>query len=288
MDVTVLNAASFEIILGTALLFFSILCIIDFYRPPVVRKYKITTDKLSRKQSLKLLLIADLHSHIYGENQNKLITLMATEKPDVIVLAGDIADDIEPIEGTELFLKGIAGMAPAYYVTGNHEFRSGKIDSIKNLFKKYNVKVLEHHYEKLRIKDIPLIIGGVDDPDIVKYKDPKFNWEKTMYQAFTDLNRQSEYKVLLSHRPECIKAYKNTSFDLVLSGHAHGGQVRIPYLLNGLFAPGQGLFPKYAGGMYKHEKLIHIVSRGVSYHFLRPRVFNPPEVVVIKIISSQG
>lgn len=155
------------------------------------------------------------------------------------------------------------------------------------MFRKYQVKVLEHQYVEIKVRESSFIIGGVDDPAITKHQNPKFNWEKKMNQAFAVLKQNNAYKILLSHRPERVKAYKKSCFDLVLSGHAHGGQVRIPYLINGLFAPGQGLFPKYAGGVYKHNKLIHIVSRGVSYHFLRPRVFNPPEVVVIEVASSK-
>jgi predicted MPP superfamily phosphohydrolase len=264
------------------------LCIVDFYRPPVVRSYKIATNKLAKGQHLKILLLSDLHSHIFGESQNKLVDLIVNEKPDMIALAGDIADDKEPIKGTELFLKGIVGLAPIYYVTGNHELRSGNIDGIKRLFKKYHVKVLEHQYEEFRVRGIRFVIGGVEDPSITKYKDLNFDWEKKMYEAFGGLKQDSAYKILLSHRPERIKTYKNTCFDLVLSGHAHGGQVRIPFLLNGLLAPNQGLFPKYAGGMYQYEKMIHIVSRGISYHFLRPRVFNPPELVVIEIVSKDN
>jgi predicted MPP superfamily phosphohydrolase len=88
---------------------------------------------------------------------------------------------------------------------------------------------------------------------------------------------------LLAHRPEKIAYYRNFSFDLILSGHTHGGQVRIPLILNGLYAPNQGFFPKYGGGLYKHEKLVHIISRGLSINPKLPRIFNPPELVVIII-----
>lgn len=97
------------------------------------------------------------------------------------------------------------------------------------------------------------------------------------------MQNKPEFKILLAHRPELIEIYKKSHFDLVLSGHAHGGQVRIPFILNGLFAPDQGWFPEYVGGVYKHDSLTHIVSRGVSYNPLLPRIFNPPEVVVIEI-----
>lgn len=91
---------------------------------------------------------------------------------------------------------------------------------------------------------------------------------------------------MLSHRPERIESYKKYNFDLVLSGHAHGGQVRIPFLLNGLYAPNQGLFPKYAGGLYTHNNLNHVVSRGLSYNPKLPRIFNPPEIVIVELRGS--
>jgi predicted MPP superfamily phosphohydrolase len=105
--------------------------------------------------------------------------------------------------------------------------------------------------------------------------------------AFRELDEIPLYKILIAHRPEMIKHYKKYSFNLILSGHAHGGQVRIPGIMNGLYAPHQGLFPKYAGGMYKHGNLTHIVSRGLSVNPRLPRIFNPPELVIISIESSK-
>ena len=107
-----------------------------------------------------------------------------------------------------------------------------------------------------------------------------------MEDRFRELDDISIYKILLSHRPERIEYYRRFSFDLVLSGHTHGGQIRIPYIINGLFAPNQGFFPKYGGGIYKHDNLIHIISRGLSINPIRPRIFNSPELVVIKIESN--
>ena len=108
-----------------------------------------------------------------------------------------------------------------------------------------------------------------------------------MERAFRELDEISLYKILIAHRPERIEDYKQYSFDLVLSGHAHGGQVRIPGIMNGLYAPHQGLFPKYAGGMYTHDNLTHIVSRGLSVNSRLPRIFNPPELVIISIESNK-
>jgi predicted MPP superfamily phosphohydrolase len=258
-----------------------------FYNGLLVKKYIINTNKLDADKSVRIVLITDLHNHVYGKNQNKLVSLIKKQNPDIIALAGDIADDQVPIAGTELFLDGIKGIAPIYYVSGNHEFWSNDINHIKKTIRKYGVTILENSYEQISINNSAIIIGGVDDPDITKYEKPDLDWEGELCTAFSQLENRSEFKILLAHRAELIEIYKKTYFDLVLSGHAHGGQVRIPFLLNGLYAPNQGWFPKYAGGIYKHDSLTHIVSRGVSYNPRLPRIFNPPEVVVIEVKGEE-
>jgi len=261
----------------------AILLYAAFYQGLVVKKYAVNTDKLAPGDAIRIVLITDLHSHIYGEEQAEIVSLIKQQKPDLIALAGDIADDIVPIHGTELFLTGIKDLAPIYYVSGNHEYWSNDIQNIKALMRKYCVTVLENNYEYIKVKNSTVIIGGVDDPDMVRFEKPDFDWEGEFHKAFSVLQDQPELKILLAHRPELIEVYKENNFDLVLSGHTHGGQVRIPLLLNGLFAPHQGWFPEYAGGVYQHGSLTHIVSRGVSNNARLPRIFNPPEVVVIDI-----
>ncbi|NLK44116.1 MAG: metallophosphoesterase, partial [Tissierellia bacterium] len=232
---------------------------------------------------IRIVLITDLHSHIYGENQNKIRSKIQAQNPDIIALAGDIADDNTPIEGTELFLEAIKDIAPIYYVTGNHEIRTGEVDKIKKLFRSYGVNVMENSLQKINIRGENLIVAGVDDPNIVGYESPQSNWYKEVYTSFSNVKDMEGYKILLSHRPEKVDFYSTLPFDLVLSGHSHGGQVRIPFLLNGLLAPHQGFFPKYAGGVYEFENYTLVVSRGVSFNLFLPRIFNPPEIVVIDL-----
>ncbi len=267
---------------------FAFIVIAAFYDGLVVRSYSIVTGKLSPGQSVRIVLISDLHSSIYGENQRDIVSLIKEQEPDLIALAGDIADDKVPISGTELFLANIRGIAPVYYVSGNHEYWSNDIKAIKDTIRQYGVTILEHEYERITINGVPMIICGVDDPDKMMFGYWDFDWEREMHYAFGDLEYEAGYMVLLSHRPERINTYRKFSFDLVLSGHAHGGQARIPLFLNGLYAPDQGWFPKYAGGMYKHGELTHVVSRGVSYNPKLPRIFNPPEVTVIDITGNDN
>ena len=257
--------------------------VVAFYNGLVIRKYAIKTDKLKTNQSVRIVLISDLHSHIYGKDQSKIASKIKKQKPDIIALAGDIADDWEPIEGTRLFLEAIKDIAPVYYVTGNHEFRAKDIENIKNTFRDCDIEILENSYKTIVVNGVEITIGGVADPDIMVYETPKLDWHKEVLSSFLELENKSNYKILLSHRPEEVEFYKKLPFDMVLSGHAHGGQVRIPFLLNGLLSPNQGWFPKYAGGIYIHKEYTHVVSRGVSFHLKRPRIFNPPEIVVIDV-----
>jgi predicted MPP superfamily phosphohydrolase len=253
-----------------------------FYKGLTVREYKISTTKKTGDQGLTIVLIADLHSSIYGKNQNKLIEKIKRQTPDLILLAGDIVDQKRLRYGAELFLSGIKDIAPVFYVFGNHEYKKGEVEKTKAMIREYGITILDANYSRINVKGMPILIAGIEDPDKVLYV-KRYSERKSMIRAFNSLGDIEDYKILIAHRPERIEKYLNYDFDLVVSGHAHGGQVRIPFILNGLYSPGQGLFPKYAGGLYRHGKATHIVSRGVSFRPLLPRVFNPPEVVCIKI-----
>jgi predicted MPP superfamily phosphohydrolase len=247
------------------------------------KNYELKTDLLEEQKSIKIVLISDLHSTIYGKDQSILINKVKNVNPDLIVLSGDIFDDVVPMTGTQLFLSGISGIAQIFYVTGNHEYMSRNIEKIREELEAYGVIILSDTYTILEINNIEIIIAGIEDPYKQKYESPDYNQNDSMESAFRELDEIQIYKILIAHRPEMIENYKKYSFDLVLSGHAHGGQVRIPYVINGLYAPNQGVFPKYAGGVYTHGKLTHIVSRGLSVNPWLPRIFNSPELVIVII-----
>lgn len=254
-----------------------------FYSGIVIRKYEIKSDKIDEGDSVRIVVIADLHSHVYGNAQQPLLERIEAQKPDIIALVGDIVDDNGDMRGAQLLLAGIVDMAPVYFVTGNHEIRTGKEQKIKRIFESYGVIVLENESVETRINGVAINICGIDDPEIYELSTTsQYKSEDEMLARFAKID-ESGINILLAHRPERVEAYKRYKFDVVLSGHAHGGQIRIPMLLNGLFAPDQGLFPKYAGGLYVHEGLSHIVSRGFAYNPNLPRVFNPPEIVVVEI-----
>ncbi len=204
------------------------------------------------------------------------------QKPDLVLMAGDIADDVLPDVGVIELLNGIANQYPCYYVTGNHEFWSGRVDEQKDMFRRHGVNVLEGDGEEVSVNGQHLFICGIDDPDVgEKLFDAQL-------KHVAGLISEERYSILLSHRPELFERYAGYDFDLVLSGHAHGGQWRIPLILpNGLFAPNQGWFPKYTTGIHEISNTKMLVSRGLSRESTRiPRIFNPPELVVIHLVPK--
>jgi predicted MPP superfamily phosphohydrolase len=260
-------------------------CTICSCKSIATKTYTVETPLLLRESVIRIVLVSDLHSTIHGKDQTTLINMIIEQNPDLIVLTGDIYDDLAPMTGTRLLLSGISGIAPIYYVTGNHEYMSFNIQEFRDELISYGVTILSDEYVEIEIKNNVIILAGIEDPDRVLYEEPDYDQDKVMEYRFRELDGITAYKILLAHRPERIAFYKGFSFDLVLSGHTHGGQVRLP-LINGLYAPHQGLFPKYGGGMYQHDKLVHIISRGLSINPLLPRIFNPPELVVIIIKSN--
>lgn len=247
-----------------------------------LRFYTMETDK---EVSVRLAVLTDLHSSFYGEHQETLVEALEKQEPDIVLLVGDIADDVVAHDGTKILLEQIGKAYPCYYVSGNHEYWSGDIDNIKEMIASYGVTILEGETEVITLENGSRIqISGVDDPDGFpasgNLSAPK-KWLEQL-ELCKAAREDGVFSVLLSHRPELVECYKESGFDLVVSGHAHGGQWSIPGILNGLYAPNQGLFPKYAGGEYDLGETRLIVSRGLCKNLL-PRVFNPPELVIIDV-----
>ncbi|MCL2637011.1 MAG: metallophosphoesterase [Oscillospiraceae bacterium] len=247
-----------------------------------VNYYTFETDKL--EEPVRIAFIADLHSCSYGEEQIVLITAIVEANPDVIVMVGDIADDKISHTGTIELLEGIADRYPCFYVSGNHEFKRNKINEIKDIFREYGVVILDGRHEVIEINGQLLNIVGTDDPHVGKN-----NFEIQLERAFSEINEEL-FTLFLLHKPERFPQVSEYYFDLMLAGHAHGGQWRLPNILNGLYSPGQGLFPKYTSGFYTYNERAMLVSRGLgleSTPFV-PRIFNPPELIILDIIPIEN
>lgn len=252
------------------------------YNKLKVVNYTLESDKIINP--VRIALVTDLHSCKYGDNQQELIDAIDAQNPDVILLGGDIFDDKLGNENTIAFLDGIYDRYPIYYVTGNHEFWGG-VDMYYEdmaILETYNITRLEGDLVHLDINGNNITLVGVDDYDGYLV-DSDIILENQFVDAYLSLDADS-YNIILSHRPELFDTYEAQDYDLALCGHAHGGQWRIPGILNGLYAPNQGLFPPYAGGLYEEDGTTMIVSRGLAREStLVPRLYNRPELVIIDI-----
>lgn len=279
------------ITLGVAVVILAVMLVWAFYHGLTLRHYPVKSDKLDADASVRVVVIADLHSHVWGDDQQPLLGMIESQKPDIIALVGDIVDDREPMYGAQLFLEGVTDIAPTYYVSGNHEWWSGAYDEIKEMIEGFGITVLSNESGYLSINGVNLRLCGIDDPEVFEYTDDSSlramgSVNEQLRQCFSDLD-SGTYNILLAHRPEYIETYLKYGFDLILSGHTHGGQVRFPLLVNGLFAPDQGYFPDYAGGRYDFGAQTLVVSRGSGVEAKLPRIFDPPEVVVVDITGKE-
>lgn len=240
--------------------------------------------KADKSSPFKLALLTDLHSCYYGENQHELVDRLKRQRPNIILLGGDIYDDRLSFDNTDRLLAQLPAIAPTYYVDGNHEWWLVKDKRSETLQRLTNYGVIPIMGKQVTIPNTRIVLFGLSDPDSGQFDS---QLEQLGKQA-----KPENLNILLSHRPERIDAYRRYPFDLVLSGHAHGGQWRLPFVFNGLFAPSQGFFPKYAGGRYEFvgtfagqpKTTYFIVSRGLARESTKvPRFFNHPELVFIEL-----
>ncbi|MDG4527407.1 metallophosphoesterase [Streptococcus suis] len=249
-----------------------------------VTYYRLVSPKIS--QPIRLALITDLHSSNYGKNQIQILETLEKEEPDIILLGGDIFDDELSDRKTLELLSGLGKFNHTYYVSGNHEIWSNRYDQMLEHLRQQNVVVLSGNSSRVDVRGQSITISGIDDPEYFQ----KYDTSESLLDQLEDIKGKqisTDFQVLLAHRPELIDTYQKYGFDLALSGHAHGGQWRVPYLVNGVFAPNQGFLPKYAGGLYEVENSHFIVSRGLAKESTRvPRFFNRPEIIIVDLVNQ--
>ncbi|MNZ38291.1 putative metallophosphoesterase [compost metagenome] len=253
-----------------------------------VTTFKVSSPKLPEGTgTYRIVQLSDVHSKWFGKNQQRLVRKVSRLKPDLIVVTGDLIDSRKYNNGASLVLmKQLVELVPVYYVTGNHEFGSNKFIGFKHALDDMGVHVLRNRSELLQLGDGAIRIAGVDDPVFNKEADgdvDKIN--QYLDAALQDAEDRDVYTILLSHRPELFEVYVQRQIDLTFSGHAHGGQVRLPFI-GGLVAPGQGFLPQYDAGRYEAEDSTMIVSRGLGNSIIPQRLFNRPEVVLLELSRS--
>lgn len=262
-----------------------IVCLLAFDVRLKTVVYNVKSSKING--AVKLALVTDLHSCYYGKNQSKLLKEIEKQQPDIVLLGGDIFDDVLDDSNARTFIDGLTQKYKTYYVSGNHEWWSGRMYDMFEYLASAGVTVLRGNSDKLQIGEDTIAIYGIDDPEINTYDDTYLTWEEQLEQVGESIE-ESSFNLLLTHRPEYANQYFEYDFDAVLSGHAHGGQFRIPFMMNGFYAPNQGIFPKLAGGMYDFNGKKLIVSRGLARESTRlPRIFNRPELVFVNLIAER-
>jgi hypothetical protein len=229
----------------------------------------------------KILQISDLHSKSFGKDQKRLVNKIIDVAPDLIVVTGDTVDSKNYNEDVCLPLfTQIVQVAPVYFVTGNHEAWSKEYDHFEKAVKATGVNVLRNEKTFIYLNNSSLQLLGIDDPDMMTYDNIESKLNELIDQSNDDLT------ILLSHRPELIDIYAKYGIDIVFSGHAHGGQIRLPFT-QGIVAPNQGWFPEYTSGLYEMDDTKMIVSRGLGNSIIPQRLFNKPELVIVTLHNEE-
>ena len=232
----------------------------------------------------KILQISDLHNKEFGKEQEKILEKINNINPDIIVVTGDLIDSNNTnVDVAMKLINKVINISPIYYISGNHEAWSTSYKELKSKLEDSGVIVLENEKAQLlKGRDTIDIIGLSDtsfiNSDLLEYAGNV----KTEKLLNTLSENSSNFKILLSHRPELFDTYSNSSVDLVFSGHAHGGQFRLPFI-GGLVAPDQGLFPKLTEGVHTSNNTTMVISRGLGNSIIPIRLFNRPELVVVTL-----
>ena len=253
-----------------------------------VNEYEIVSDRIPDAFSgFRIAQVSDLHNAEFGEENEKLIELLSQTDPDIIVITGDLIDSRHTdIEIALEFARQAIKLAPVYYVSGNHEARVHEYEDLKMGLIEASVIVLEDQKVQITREVESITLMGIDDPSF--QEDYLFGDAVSVTSsALSELQNESDrYTVLLAHRPELFETYVDAGVDLVFSGHAHGGQFRLPFV-GGLVAPNQGLFPEYGAGLFSEGSTNMIVSRGVGNSIIPIRFNNRPEIILVTLSNRK-
>ena len=249
-----------------------------------VTRYTLRTDK-DIKAPVKIVALADLHNKVFGEDNSELLEAISRQEPDIIILAGDMItlNEGENNLKTAALVERISHIAPTYYGIGNHEMRylnMGKYCAIAG----DDVRFLKD--EKQETKDPAIVMYGLDlDRSYYTrfYTKPLSAEELSSRLGFKD---REKYNILIAHNPEYLDAYAGWGADLVISGHIHGGLVRLP-LLGGVISPRLRPFPKYDYGRYEKDKTTMLLTNGLGTHLIKLRVFNKPEIMSVTLLKNE-
>lgn len=249
-----------------------------------IYKYNVKSEDIpSEFDNFRIVQISDLHNAEFGENNEKLLLMLKQADADIIAITGDMINSRNTdVDVAISFAQKAVNIAPVYYVNGNHESRVlGEYEKLKQGLTDTGVTILENSSADITIGDETITLIGINDPTFRMELVDDTMEQNIAHQLVNVIPDNDNYKVLLAHRPEYFDVYAG-NVDLVLSGHAHGGQFRIPFV-GGLVAPGQGFFPEYYEGSHIKENTEMIVSRGIGNSIIPFRINNKPEIIVAEL-----
>lgn len=252
--------------------------------------YTVKSDKIPEEfYGFRIAQVSDLHNTEIGEGNKKMLSLIEEAKPDIIAITGDLIDSRKTdIDLAVDFAEKAAKIAPCYYVTGNHEVRTPAVCSeLKSRLEEKGIIILDNKKLSLKRGDSSISLVGLADPGYdayLMYTDEETAAGSRLQELMLE---RDGYTVLLSHRPELFGLYSESGADLTLSGHSHGGQIRLPFI-GGVLAPNQGFFPEYDGGFYTDGATDMIVSRGIGNSIFPLRVNNRPELVIVELQAEKS
>ncbi len=275
---------------GALAVFFLAVMAIDCNRF-VIREYSCNAKNLEK--DMKIVLLSDMHNKSFGENNRKLVTAIDRISPDIILIAGDMytASKGQGAKEALKLMEALAGRYPVYYGNGNHEHKTAlypeEYGNVYQIFTKELKRLGVRHLvnEKASLMGWGLAIYGLElDRDYYR-KFQKKEMDKGYLEKILGRPDPSEYSILIAHNPDYFEDYATWGADLVVSGHVHGGLMRLPFL-GGVISPAMRLFPKYDGGFFEAGKSRLVLSRGLGTHTLPIRIFNPGELVAIRLRST--
>ncbi len=253
------------------------------------KKIKVTKHTLEFKNlpidfdNYKIAQVSDIHCDKVGYSDLSFINKLKEFNPDIIVITGDILDSYKnDMDIAYNILCQLTSIAPCYFVTGNHELRLDKErEELALILKKLNITYLNNKNITLQIKDSRINLAGVEDYNYFKFKD-NLNHRENFKNKLNDLYSKNKFNILLSHRPEKFNLYVEEKYDLVFSGHAHGGQWQLPFI-GGAFSPSQGFFPEFYKGTHKKDNTTLVISQGLGNSSFPLRIHNQRELILVTL-----
>lgn len=245
--------------------------------------FTVASSKIpSAFSGFRIAVITDLHGRSFGTGNARLIEAVRSSQPDLIALVGDIVDEHSDLSMLPPLCRGLSSIAPCFYVTGNHEWIRKDLPDVLDTIEECGVTVLANDYRTLTLNGQQILLAGVHDPN-----GPS---DMTTPEALTAQLRAAypeEYLVVLNHRNDALEQWSALGADLVISGHAHGGVIRIPFV-GGLVSTNRTLFPKNTEGLCRQGSTVMAVSRGMGYTGPRVRLFNRPELMVLALKAEDA